>query len=164
MAKRKPSDPAAAEQTRVTLLSDLRDRLAPLRPKAAAKLGKVTAKRPPKGAERLRFEMHEVCETFSIVLFAEGDNPGGQYVASVFSEAAIPGGSDVDWDGFWAVGVDPWATVKHALVELVADAWADAGGAKYPLPAVICQHDDAREFDLTRRCWVTDHLGQTLPE
>jgi hypothetical protein len=131
---------------------------------AATKLGMVTAKRPPKGAERQRFEMHDVSQTFSVVLFAEDASPGGRYVASVFSEVAIPGGAAVDWDGFWAVGVDPWAVVQQAIVELVADAWADAGGAGYPLPAVICYHDDAREFDLRRRRWVTDHLGQPLTE
>ena len=164
MAKRKDPDPAVAEQTRASLLSDVRVRLAPLRQKAAARLGKVTARRPPRGAERLRFEMHDVCQTFSVVLFAEDDSPGGRYVASVFGEAAIPGGAAVDWDGYWAAGVDPWAVVQQAIIELVADAWADAGGAGYPLPAVICHHDDAREFDLGRRRWATDHMGQPLAE
>lgn len=164
MAKRKDPDPVVAEQTRVSLLADVRLRLARLRTKAAAKLAKVTAKPPPKGANRLIFEMHDVCDTFSVELHAENDSPGGRHIAAVFNETAIPGGTDVDWDSYWTVGVDPWAVVQEAIIGLVADAWADAGGAVYPLPVVISYHDDAREFDLIHRRWVTDHLGQPLAE
>ena len=164
MAKRKDPDPVIAEQARVSLLADVRLRLARLRAKAATRLAKVTAKPQPKGATRLKFEMHDVCDTFSVQLHAENDSPGGRHITSVFSETAIPGCTDVDWDSYWTVGVDPWAVVREAIIGLVADAWADAGGAGYPLPAVISYHDDCREFDLVRRRWVTDHMGQPLAE
>jgi hypothetical protein len=164
VAKRQNHDPVIAEQTRVSLLTDVRVRLASLRPKAIAKLVKVTAKAPPKGAKRLLFEMHDVCDTFSVDLHAEDDSPGGRHIATVFNETAIPGGTGVDWDEYWTIGVDPWAVAQQAIIELMADAWAEASGAGYPLPAVICYHDDAREFDLVRRRWVTDHLGQPLAE
>ena len=157
--------PAVVEQARVSLLADLRRRLEPLRPRAAAKLAKVTARGLPEGADRLRFEMHDVCDTFAVVLYAEADaDPGGNLQATVFDNTAIPAAAGIDWDGLSAAGVEPWQVVQQAIVELVADAWADAGGAGYPLPAVICQHDDAREFDLGRRRWVTDHMGRPLSE
>ncbi len=148
MAKRNDPDPVLAEQTRVALLADLRQRLGPLRAKAAAKLLKLVGKPPPKRAGRLRFELHDVSNTFSVVVFAEDDSPGGRLVAELFSDAAIPGGTRVDWDGFWKLGVDPWEAVRRAVVELVAAAWSDAGGHDYPLPAVIGLHDDDNELDL----------------
>ena len=126
MAKRNDPDPALAEQTRVALL---------------------VGKPPPKRASRLRFELHDVSNTFSVVVFAEDDSPGGRFLADLFGDAAIPGGTRVDWDGFWKLGVDPWAAVRQAVAELVAAAWSDAGGHDYPLPAVIGLHDDD-EVDL----------------
>ena len=47
---------------------------------------------------------------------------------------------------------------------MLADAWEEAGGRGYRLPAVVNYHDGAAEYDLSRRRWVTDFLGRSLAE
>lgn len=154
MAKaRKKPDPAVVAALQTRLDADVRKQLAPLRKRCATKLAKLTAKPAPDGSDRLLFEVSDYHDQFSVVVFAENELPGGEELVKLLDSVESPAFPDAEAAEYTAAGIDPTGAVRAGVVEMLADAWASAGGLDYPLPTALRYHDGG-EYDLEHRRWV----------
>lgn len=154
--------PDAVNLNRGKLNSELRalirPRLKQLQPDLVLRLQKITRARVPDGAEKLIFELHDVTTAFDVQLFA----PDTNFSRTIFSNETLPDGGAIDWTHFANSGADVWHAMKDELILLLAEAWREAGGDDYPIPAMACEHDGGGEYDLKQRRWVTDFLGREV--
>lgn len=145
----------------------LRSRMAKLRPGVVEKFQKVTAVPPLPVIKRLCLGLMESGTPFNVSMGPDMHDPKARIPAkpwrqNLLHRAAIPDGQTIPWDEFSQSGVDGDAIIRQELLQLLADAWQEAGGHAYPLTAVFGIHDDGSEYDLTQRRWVTDFLGRPL--
>jgi hypothetical protein len=136
----------------------IRTRFTQLQADLVLKLQKITRARPPKDAEKLIFELHDVTTDFTVMLYAWDTS----FARTIFSNETLPDGDSIDWTYYSTEGADVWHCMKDELIHLLAEAWREAGGDEYPLPAFASEHDGGGEFDLKARRWVSDFLGREI--
>ena len=153
MAKTKP--PTVA-QKRVAKLGELkaliRGRLARFWSKRAERLRRLIGQPPPPGTTHVRFEIHDACNTLTLIVFAM-DADGEGDIAKPFGELLdglqFPRFDAVPWDAYrQAIGRKAEPVIEEVLIEELCRLWAEAGGAAYPLPAVVGWHDSSEWYNL----------------
>lgn len=111
----------------------------------------------------LAFEMQADWRDFPVYAFAMDDeSPDEVYFEPPFCGDVLPGAGElvprgaIDQDGYEAAGVATFESGARVLAEWFGECWHAAGGAGFPIRAVINLHDTSRYYDLKARRWVRD--------
>lgn len=153
MAKSKPPTVAQKRAAKLDeLKAVIRGRLARFWPKRAGRLRRLIGQPPPPGTTHVHFEIHDACNTLTVVVFAVGAD-GERDTAEPFGELLgglqFPRFDAVPWDAYRrAIGRKAEPVIEEVLVEELSRLWVESGGAAYPLPAVIGWHDSSERCNL----------------
>jgi hypothetical protein len=111
----------------------------------------------------LAFEMQADWRDFPVYAFAMDDaSPDEVYFEPPFNGDVLPNAGEliprgvIDQDRYEEAGVATFESGARVLAEWFGECWHTAGGATFPIPAVISLHDNSWYFDLRSQKWVRD--------
>jgi hypothetical protein len=148
MAKRRPKYSATEqEQRRGELTAIIVQELTDLAPQAIKTLKKIATTKPTKKARELMFEAFDVGPELNMVYRILGENGFLEQLkyGKVFDDYLSTVGAFDERD--MSITIE-WQLVRAELFRLFPQWWLEAGGASYPLPVTLQEHDSVEQHEL----------------